>query len=411
MTHKRSNSLPEDSRGSKKMSKSEDENYYNVLQNDVTEPEPSTCRRTIAPTRQTKSTDQSATKVKLPPITIFGLHIVSVKTRLCQIKNINFNTLQIKITQHGIQVFSSNIEQYTLIHDYCKNNQIQFHTHTLRDNRKIKICLYGLWQMSINDLQKELNQLGVVPCDIKKIEIKKKKYEDQCIYLLYFLKKSNIKIATLRQTKAVFNCVVRWEYYSPKIRGPTQCSNCQDFGHGSENCYRTSRCIRCGDQHNSAVCPHLPLPPVDEKGNEIPNFVPKIPAGKIKCANCNLNHTANFKGCPSRKSYVDIQNKVKSKNHGRTNNFKLDDTDQFPSIPPPSRPIGNNSWKNAPHRQNALPNYLPQSHNQLNDLFSAEDCYNIMNEFIQKLSNCQNKQQQLQTIGEITFKYLYGSHY
>lgn len=251
-------------------------NIFRQLQDNVTESEMQNI--------PTTSNHQATSKAKPPPITIFGLQIVSLKAKLSKIKNFDSTTLHIKITQHGIQVHTKDTNQYSILYTYCKDNKIQFHTHTLRDHRKIKICLYGLWRMDLNDLVVELKRLGIAPADIKTIEIKRKRYDEQCIYLLYFLKKDNIKVANLRQTRAVFNCIVRWDYYSPKIRGPTQCSTCQDFGHGAENCFRKPKCIRCSEEHESSKCPHLPLPQLDEMGNELPNFVLKIPVAKVKCA-------------------------------------------------------------------------------------------------------------------------------
>ena len=241
------------------------------------------------------------------------------------------------------------------------------------------------------------------------MEIKQKRYSDQCIYLLYFLKKESIKISDLRKTTSICNVIVRWEYYTPKIRGPTQCSRCQDFGHGSENCNRIPKCIRCGDPHKSIECPHLPIPPVDSLGNELADYTPKIPVAKVKCANCNQNHTVNYRYCPSRETYIKIQQDARLNSSHKTKRAPfpiISDPKHFPPIhATASHSRSTNSWQNSRSYANVT------NRNAHNGMMSTEECYEVMNEFIEKLSNCQNRQQQLQVIGQITFKYLYGSQY
>ena len=261
--------------------------------------------------------------------------------------------------------------------------------------------------MELKELKEELNRVGIMPVDIKHIDIKNKRYQDQCIYLLYFLKKDNIKISTLRQTTGVFNMIIRWEYYTLKVRGPTQCSKCQDFGHGAENCYKDPKCVRCGDLHKSDSCPHLPEPLVDDQGNELPGYIAKIPVAKVKCANCKQNHTSNFKGCTSRQEYLQIQQRVRTnlKHHRQVLiSPSFNDTNQFP-------PLRSHTNFNHSIRPTHSPSFAQQLSSPTNDLFSAQECYQIFNELLEKLSRSQTKHQQMQVIGEVTFKYLYGSAY
>ena len=56
-----------------------------------------------------------------------------------------------------------------------------------------------------------------------------------------------------------------------------QCYRCQGFGHKANACTQEARCIRCGGNHNLAEC--------------------TVPIAKSKCANCNGDHAASYKGC------------------------------------------------------------------------------------------------------------------
>ena len=258
---------------------------------------------------------------KPPPITIFDINIVSLRNKLSTIKEINSEKLLIRLTQHGTKIFTQNNTDFNMLKEYCKQNKISCYTHTLHDDRKIKICLYGLYKMNTDILKKELHKHNVKPSDIKIIEKRNQnvRYPDDCIYLLYFPKKDNIRLLNLRSIPGLFNIKVSWKYYTPKSHGPTQCSNCQDFGHGTENCLMKPKCIRCGDQHSSSTCPLM-----------LPNET-KIPTDAVKCANCGQGHTANFKGCNYRKQYITMQEQFKPKNRTDNTKFRYNDRD-FPQL-------------------------------------------------------------------------------
>ncbi|KAJ8043658.1 hypothetical protein HOLleu_10853 [Holothuria leucospilota] len=67
------------------------------------------------------------------------------------------------------------------------------------------------------------------------------------------------------------------EYREP----PTviQCYKCQSFGHTYHNCSSIQKCLRCGEEHNIKDC----------KKEKI----------QKKCANCQGDHIAMYKGCPA----------------------------------------------------------------------------------------------------------------
>nr|XP_042910823.1 uncharacterized protein LOC122271985 [Parasteatoda tepidariorum] len=62
---------------------------------------------------------------------------------------------------------------------------------------------------------------------------------------------------------------------------PTQCFNCQNFGHTQRNCCSPPRCVKCAAGHRSYLC---------QKDINIPP----------KCCNCGEAHTANYTGCSIR---------------------------------------------------------------------------------------------------------------
>lgn len=67
-----------------------------------------------------------------------------------------------------------------------------------------------------------------------------------------------------------------------KNKGLPQCKNCQPFGYTQYYCHKSAVWIKCSEDHRTTDCP-------------------KPKKVKAKCANCNDNHTANWKGCQDYK--------------------------------------------------------------------------------------------------------------
>lgn len=62
----------------------------------------------------------------------------------------------------------------------------------------------------------------------------------------------------------------------PYISSPQRCFKCQKFGHSSKTCRRKKACYKCGQDHEEDSC-----------------------TNKLLCANCQGNHAANDKSCPT----------------------------------------------------------------------------------------------------------------
>ena len=77
---------------------------------------------------------------------------------------------------------------------------------------------------------------------------------------------------------------------SPSLLEEVRCSHCQMFGHRNKNCNNTVICPHCAGSHTHQQC--------------------KNQTNK-KCANCNRQHSAAYKGCHT---YLTYQNKIKTKN-------------------------------------------------------------------------------------------------
>ena len=58
---------------------------------------------------------------------------------------------------------------------------------------------------------------------------------------------------------------------------------CQEYGHTKNYCFKSPVCVKCAKKHLTSECP------IKEK------------IQSVKCANCDGNHPASYKGCIVRK--------------------------------------------------------------------------------------------------------------
>lgn len=79
-----------------------------------------------------------------------------------------------------------------------------------------------------------------------------------------------------------------------------QCKRCQRFDHVAANCNMSYRCVRCTDEHGPSECP-------------LREGTPEENADKVRCVNCEENHTANYRGCPKLREYKERLREKKNK--------------------------------------------------------------------------------------------------
>jgi len=78
-----------------------------------------------------------------------------------------------------------------------------------------------------------------------------------------------------------------------------RCLNCQMFGHSTSTCRNPTKCPHCAQNHTHADCKNTKAK---------------------KCANCNKQHSAAYKGC---NEYLKYSNKVMTKNQTIRNQYPI----------------------------------------------------------------------------------------
>lgn len=351
-------------------------------------------------------------KEKIPLVTITETNIPTVQGMALKAGVSMFN---VKRTSTGVNVFMYTTQDHTKLVSYLKQQKANFFTYVRDEDRTTKVVLAGLPDLNIEVVAEALKEVEVVPKDIRKMTLKKKRHEDHALYLLYF-NKGSVQLNALRRIKSVYRCIVEWDFYSTKTKGPVQCRNCQMFGHGSTQCFRQPRCVKCGNVHKTVDCPLT----ISREDKSI-----QLPKEKLSCVNCGQQHTANFHQCVKRQEFINARDHQLRKSRlqrSRREEFQFRQED-FPQsgtlgeLPQRSHnhrtPLYSNvlSHREAPanrlqfkqHQTHRYHHDTPSNH----DLFSPEEIVDIVTDVFSRLSTCTTKQQQLKVIFEITAHYCF----
>lgn len=288
----------------------------------------------------TRTYNQARAK-KMAPIVVVGMNTTELRTLLQPI--VQTNAFTIRAMSTGTRLDVPNENEHKHVKGLLTQKHIAHYAYHSPNSKPLKFVLHGLCAQRIDELKNTLKELEIVPEDIKALNIKKKRYEQQAVYLLYFAPGS-MSLSRLREIKHIDHVAVRWERYQPKQgANVAQCRNCQMYGHSSVNCAMPAKCLVCAENHKTDACtkriPKLVLKQQQQEEAASPD------RSFILCANCGKNHTANYLGCEKRKSFLEAQAKIANLRHKhRPNSKKVSflDSESFP-------PLGPNYNRNGAH--------------------------------------------------------------
>lgn len=198
----------------------------------------------------------------------------------------------------------------TTIINKLKEAKIPHFSFTEANQRLPSFVLKGHYHTTLDDMKEILISENLKVKAVKFI----KDNVNIPIYLVQF-ESSDINLIDLNnKSQLMAGCKVRWEALQESKRKFTQCHRCQRWGHSSTNCGFEFRCVACGkSDHDPGKCPRKQL--MDEARKDT-----------ASCANCGLNHAANYKQCVAFKQY---QNFIKSARAFRNQNKNLTDPSTF----------------------------------------------------------------------------------
>lgn len=354
-------------------------NEYELLSNEEGEDDE---MPTLTPAPAISNPPPKSKKVRVPPISVVGLTTKQVREVMSK-SDISQTEYHMKATKTGVKLLCMGEEGYRGAVSALKTSKIQFHTFTPAAEQPVRIILSGLSVYDISELEAELASFNIVAAEVKLFSRKVVGLEESALYLLHFVKGS-VRLSELRKVKAVFNTLVKWRYFERKPTDAVQCHRCQQFGHGMRNCNLLPLCVKCGEKHLSTEC-NLPKKADLELGDR------NGTRDSIKCANCSGQHTANYRGCPSRKNYLEKLAKIRAERRNPA------------PPPPPPRPLQGRPSSSGNSYAEVLKNQ--SSHK---NLFSVSEFLALAREMFDRLATCQTKQQQLLALFELTTKYVYN---
>lgn len=330
-----------------------------------------------------KNEPKKAKAVKVPPLICIDAKYNDIMQLITgeNIKNFNLKCISL-----GIKVFCSSLVDFEIVRGKLSTQKIQYFTHDVAVNKTQKFVLSGLPNFPIDDIKTALQELDVPTIDIKKMKTKSSN-ENYALYLVYFNNNST-NLQSLRKVKYVLNVVVDWKPYYQARNGPTQCSNCQLYGHGNKNCNLQSRCAKCGLKHHTANCTK------DQQQSPDLAFTPK-------CCLCAGTHSSKDKNCPKRLSYIQMNST--SNNMQPLRHSSPLKTNNSPGTSPSRSPTVNKTQKYSDwFKDVGCDNGYSQS---TDDLLPNELLSEMMIELFQGLRASKTRLDQIQTVTSVVLKY------
>ena len=190
------------------------------------------------------------------------------------------------MSDETLKIQALNESAYRLIRQMLDTNKVAYYTHQLKSERPYRVVIQGLHPQTdkseiISSLQEHNHEVReVTNVIIKKLkDPSNKNGEKIAVTLPLFF----VSLEPKENNKQIFD-IQALLYQRITVEAPhrrkdvPQCKNCQQFGHTRAYCKKSPKCVKCGDNHQTAACI-------------------KTKKTKPKCANCAENHTANWKGC------------------------------------------------------------------------------------------------------------------
>ena len=246
---------------------------------------------------------------KSPPIFVSGVgNICPLKALLDNIVK-NEYTLKV-LSNNEIKIQPHSSEKYLPIVEELKKKNTEFHTYQRKQEKGYKVVLRNMHSsVDINELKSEIENLGHKVMKIANIRQRITQKPLPLFFIELELNDNNKKIFEINK---LLNLIISFEPPRKK-RDIPQCMKCQEFGHTKNYCFKSPVCVKCANKHLTSDCP------IKEK---IQN---------VKCANCDGNHPASYKGCIVRKQlqqklFPTLRTKRLNQNDNLQSNQNLNNT-------------------------------------------------------------------------------------
>ena len=228
---------------------------------------------------ETDNTGNKQKPQKSPPIFVSGVeNICPLKTLLDSIVK-NEYTLKV-LSNNEVKIQPHSSEKYLPIIEELKRKNTEFYTYQRKQDKGYKVVLRNMHPtVDTNELKSEIEKFEHKVIRIANI---KQRITHKALPLFFIEIESKENNKKIYEINKLLNLIVSFEPPRKK-RDIPQCMKCQDYGHTKNYCHKNPVCVKCAQNHLTALCP------IKGKIQE------------VKCVNCNGNHPASYKGCIVRK--------------------------------------------------------------------------------------------------------------
>ncbi|KAA5621919.1 hypothetical protein F3H11_32070, partial [Pseudomonas aeruginosa] len=181
----------------------------------------------------------------------------------------------------GIQIKVRTSDDHRALSSYLRKERISFHTYTLQEERELRAVIRGIPKELDAELVKaDLLEQGLPVNSVHRMHTGRGREPYNMVLVALQPTPEGKQIFNIRTVCSLSGIAVE----TPHKKGtPSQCHNCQLYGHSSRNCHARPRCVKCLGDHATALCTR------DQKtATEPPS-----------CVLCRTQgHPANYRGCP-----------------------------------------------------------------------------------------------------------------
>lgn len=318
-------------------------------------------------------------------------------------------------TPTGVKIFPNTEEKFhDIIATLKKLAYNNYYSHSGKTERPKKFIIFGLDPIPEQAVMDLLREAKLKPVLVKRMFIKKTRYNDEANFLVHFAHTDDVHLGSLRLTRDLGGTLIKWDHFKSKTPDVTVCHRCCNFGHGAEGCAMPPKCVICSKSHPMKDCPFML--------DKIKNNLQKIHQSNLRCTNCKGNHTATYRECAERIKFVAARNINARKARPTAPHMLFTPTTNFPPvvqrrntkqlmIPSPVTPappvwVNKQAPVNSIVYQNQLDNIPDQTKVQsASQLFSINECQSMVNEMFNALQSCTDKFQQAKVIFDLSIKY------
>lgn len=233
-----------------------------------------------------------------PPIFIYDVADYQAMIKSF-VQIIEMNSFHARVLANDkIKISTHTVEAYRKLSSFLRREKIIHHTYQIREERAYRVVIRNLHHsVPIEEIKNELLTHGHRVRNIMNVRHRVTKEPLPMFFVDLEPEINNKRIYDLQ-----YVCNTKITIEPPrKKRGIVQCMRCQEYGHSKAYCYRPHNCVKCGEQHDSKSC---------QKPKNIP----------AKCALCDGNHPANYKGC---QVYKDLIQRSQHKTTNRPTNVNI----------------------------------------------------------------------------------------